>query len=151
MTLAILLAALSFSSHFVQQKQTRMLAQPIVSEGILTYKSPDYVRWEYTSPQPIIWETDGKKNNLNALLRNLLSLIQKSIKGDWDALKKDFDITQNGSTTTLTPKKKEIKNFIQQLKITLNPTTQLASKVEFTEPNGDHTVISFSQTTILDP
>ena len=40
-----------------------MMSEPQVSAGHMTYRSPDYMRWAYTSPQTMVWEMNGDKSN----------------------------------------------------------------------------------------
>lgn len=37
-------------SDFVQEKQMEFLNDGAISEGTLTFKSPNAIRWEYTKP-----------------------------------------------------------------------------------------------------
>ena len=139
------MAISSFTAHFVQEKQMKMFAETQQSKGVVTYKAPEYLRWEYVSPQPLVWELDGDKGNMNRQLKGLVMLIRQSISGDFADAEKDFDISLEGDIVTLTPKKRETKRLFTEIRITLNPNTQIADRVEMTEANGDKTVITFSK------
>ena len=146
---AIILAVTSFSAHFAQEKHSSMFSTPQKSRGELTYRAPDYLRWEYTSPQTIVWELDGEQGNMSRQLKSLVMLIRQSISGDFLAVEKDFEVIQDGNDVTLIPKNRETKRLFTKIQITLNSKTQIADKVEMIEANGDKTVITFSDVSIL--
>lgn len=43
----------TLEARFTQQQESSMLAAPEESKGTFSYRAPDKVRWEYTSPNPI--------------------------------------------------------------------------------------------------
>lgn len=43
----------TLEARFTQQQENSMLAAPEESKGTFSYRAPDKVRWEYTSPNPI--------------------------------------------------------------------------------------------------
>ena len=97
----LLLIIASFTAHFVQDKQSALFTEPQRSEGELVYRTPDYLRWEYTSPQPLVWEIDGDKGNVNKQITGLLMLIKQCVKGDFGAAEKSFTVQQNGHSVVL--------------------------------------------------
>ena len=133
----LLLIIASFTAHFVQDKQSAL------------FTTPDYLRWEYTSPQPLVWEIDGDKGNVNKQITGLLMLIKQCVKGDFGAAEKSFTVQQNGHSVVLTPKKRELQRLFRQIEIELNPQTDIADRVVIHEANGDDTTIRFSQVTML--
>lgn len=141
--LTILLTVMSFAAQFVQQKTSAMFAEPQRSEGQLIYRSPDYLRWEYTKPQPLVWELDGDKGNMNPHIKSMVILIRQSVSGDFSAAQKSFKVEQQDNTVILTPVKRELKNLFKQIRIVLNPDTQIADEVTICEANGDVTTIHF--------
>ena len=134
---------MSFAAQFVQQKTSAMFVEPQRSEGQLLYRQPDYLRWEYTKPQPLVWELDGDKGNMNPHIKNMVMLIRQSISGDLAAAEKSFVVEQQDNIVTLTPKKRELKNLFIHIRIVLNPETQIADEVTIYEANGDTTHIRF--------
>ena len=147
--LSILMVIASFTAHFVQDKQSALFTEPQRSEGVLVYRTPDYLRWEYLSPQALVWEIDGEKGNVNKQVASLLLLIKQCVKGDFGAAQKSFTVEQNGSSVVLTPKKRELQRLFRQIEIDLNPQTDIADRVVIHEANGDDTTIRFSQVTML--
>ena len=150
MILTIILTVGSFVAQFVQQKQSPLFDAPQESAGVLTYRRPDYLRWEYTSPQVLVWELDGNKGNMSSQLKSMVMLIRESIKGDFEKAKSSFDVATDGNTITLIPRKRELKNIFRSIRITLNPDTRIADKVEMTEAGGDVTTICFTNVQFIE-
>ena len=48
--LFILGAILQLVADFQQVKESQMMMEPQISTGTLTYRAPDYLRWEYKTP-----------------------------------------------------------------------------------------------------
>lgn len=142
--LSILLSVGSFVAQFVQTKQSPLFDAPQESAGVLTYRQPGYLRWEYTSPQPLVWELNGDKGNMSSQLKGMVMLIRESIQGDFEKAKTSFEVTTEGNTITLIPKKRELKKIFRSIRITLNPYTRIADRVEMIEAGGDVTVIRFT-------
>ena len=151
MIISIILTISSFVAPFVQQKQSPLFDTPQESKGVLTYRQPDYLRWEYTYPQAFVWELEGNKGNMSSQLKSMVTLIRESIKGDFEKAKSAFDIGIEDNIITLTPKKRELKNIFRSIRITLNPATQVAKQVEMTEASGDITTISFTNVQFVEP
>ena len=72
----------SLEADFVQTKQVALMNEPQVSVGHLSYRAPEYMRWEYTSPEALVWEIDGKQSNVNPQVQRLLRMIMASIAGE---------------------------------------------------------------------
>ena len=138
-------------AQFVQTKQSPLFDAPQQSTGTLTYRQPDYLRWEYLSPQPLVWELKGDKGNMSSQLKGMVMLIRESIQGDFDKAKTSFDVSEEGNTITLVPKKREMKKIFRSIRITLNPATRIADLVELTEAGGDVTTIRFTDVQFTEP
>jgi len=147
--LSILLTALlpeigSFEADFVQMKTSSLFAEPEQSTGHLTYRQPDYLRWEYISPQPFVWEVNGSKDNVNPQVRQIVMLILKSINGSYLAPNNDFNVDwESGEVAVLTPKRREIKQLFDHITIRLNTESGIADEVMLYEQSGDETQIRF--------
>lgn len=149
--LSILLAVGSFVAQFVQQKESPLFDAPQQSTGVLTYRQPDYLRWEYTSPQALAWELEGNKGNMTPQLKSMVMLIRESIHGDFSKAQSSFDVQTEGNIVTLTPRKRELRNIFRSIRITLNPATQIADEVVMTEAGGDITTIRFTHVQPVEP
>lgn len=144
MLLLLLSVILNLNADFRQEKEISIMSETQVSTGHLTYKAPDYLRWEYTTPTALVWEVDGKKGNVSPQVRRMIELIMRSISGEYLTTNDDFLVEQQGAVYTLVPKKREIKQLFTSIVITLDPSTGVAKEVVMTEKNGDTTRIRFS-------
>lgn len=146
--------------RFTQQKTMAMLAEPTVSEGLMTYKSPDKMRWEYTSPyafalvvdgDKITKITDGNEEILDAksgrMYQGIVNIIMSSATGQklFDKATFNVDIQDIGEfwKTEMTPKKREMKRMFSKLTFFFSKENNIINKVEMTEANGDVTMIQF--------
>lgn len=139
----ILLTVNSFIAQFVQQKYSQVFDEPQQSKGQLIYHEPDYLKWEYTTPQSLMWELDGKNGNMPRQFRGVVTLIRESIIGDFSQIKESFDVKETGNIITLIPKRRELKSIFTEIKVTLNADTRIADRVELYEVSGDKTIINF--------
>lgn len=133
------------TAEFEQVKTSELLSEPVVSEGHLTYRAPDYLRWEYTSPQALVWEVDGAKGNVSPQVRQIMTLILKSVSGEYLQPNEDFNVTRTGGVAELTPKRRELKQLFSKITILISPQTKVAEEVVLYEKNGDETKIRFGK------
>ncbi len=103
--------------------------EPQVSSGHMTYRAPDFMRWEYQKPETIVWEVDGDKSNVNPQIQKLLRMIMSSIAGN----------TQEDTRML-----RESKRLFKAVNITMDEKQGTAKRVELIEKNGDTTIIEFS-------
>ena len=146
--------------RFTQNKTMAMLAEPTVSEGLMSYVSPDKLRWAYTSPyaftlvvdgDKITKITDGIEEILDAksgrMYQGIVNIIMSSATGRNLFDKSTFDIvfTDDGNLwkAEMTPKKRDMKRMFAMLTFYFDKKTNVISKVEMTEAGGDMTMIQF--------
>lgn len=128
--LALIIAAIiSLEADFMQTKQVALMNEPQVSSGHMTYRAPDFMRWEYQKPETIVWEVDGDKSNVNPQIQKLLRMIMSSIAGN----------TQEDTRML-----RESKRLFKAVNITMDEKQGTAKRVELIEKNGDTTIIEFS-------
>ena len=149
----------SIQSDFTQTKQLSVLDNAIVSEGHLTFKAPNLVKWEYTKPyqntaifkdDKLLVNNEGKKDemdlNSNRLFRNLNTLIVNSIKGDMFD-ESQFQISyfkkEQDYLVKFIPKDKRLKKFIERFELFFDKDSGQVKKVKLIEPNEDYTLIVF--------
>ncbi len=168
LTLIVVCTILSLEADFKQVKETRLLQEPEVATGHLSYRSPDRLCWEYLTPTAYKWELGATSSSTTSpQVQQLLQFIIRSISGDNLQDNANFTVTQQpasapsnafsqgnistqnststqGSTTyLLVPKKRDLRQLFQSIEITLDPTTQVAERVVLTEKNGDRSTITF--------
>jgi outer membrane lipoprotein-sorting protein len=128
--LALIIAAIiSLEADFVQTKQVALMNEPQVSSGHMTYRAPNFMRWEYQKPQAVVWEVDGDKSNVNPQIQKLLRMIMASIAGN---AQEDAKM------------QRESKRLFKAVNITMDEKQGTAKRVELIEKNGDTTIIEFS-------
>lgn len=124
----ILTVILSLEADFVQTKHVSVMSEPQVSSGHMIYRSPDYLQWEYTTPEKLVWEMDGEHSNVKPQIRQLLRMIMASIAG------------QNIENPRM---QRETKRLFRSVNVIMNEDIQVARRVEMVEKNGDTTIIEF--------
>lgn len=146
--------------RFTQQKTMAMLAEPTVSEGLMSYNAPDKMRWEYTSPysfallvdgEKITKITDGNEEVLDAksgrIYQGIVNIIMSSATGQklFDKSMFDVAITDDGEfwRAEMKPKKHNMKRMFSLLTFYFGKDNNIISKVEMTEAGGDVTTIQF--------
>lgn len=128
--LALIISAIvSLTADFTQTKHVAMMREPQVSQGHMVYRAPDYMKWQYTKPNAVVWEINGTESNVNPQIQNLLRMIMTSVarEGTEDA-----------------KLQKESKKLFKSVTITMDEKTRAAQRVELVEKNGDTTIIEFT-------
>ena len=151
------------TSDFVQYKHLDFLSNDIKSTGKLAFKTPDKIKWEYTTPfkytalfknKTLYINDNGNKNSIdlgsNKIFTQLNQLITASIKGDMFN-NQEFDISyyKNGATSEVhfMPKDQKFSEFIKAFHITFSSKGEV-QEVKMIEPSDDYTQIVFSNRTI---
>ena len=129
MLLLVLSVIVSLEADFVQTKTSSLMMEPQVSTGHMTYRAPDFMRWEYRQPQTVVWEVDGDKSNVNPQIQKLLRMIMASVADEW----RDDEKLQ-----------RESRKLFRSVEATMDENNRAARRVELTEKNGDTTVIEFT-------
>ena len=125
----ILAVIMSLEADFVQTKTVAMMSEPQVSTGHMSYRSPDFMRWAYKTPQTLVWEIDGDKSNVNPQIQKLLRMIMTSVSSG----RQDDAQMQ-----------RESKRLFRSVQIIMDEQTNVAKRVELVEKNGDKTIIEFT-------
>lgn len=150
-------------SDFTQYKHLDFLANDIVTSGKLILKSPNTVKWEYTTPfkysvlfknETLFINDEGKKSNVdigsNKMFKQLNSLIINSIKGDMFD-ENEFNIAyfkkELNSEVHFSPKEEKFSKYIKAFHIIFNDEGHVV-ELKMIEPSEDYTRIVFSNRTI---
>ncbi len=149
--------------EFTQERQLKLFAEPLKSEGVMLIARPDKIRWETTSPfQSILMgdhesvaqfeKEDGQWKKLNLgfpqMLRRVMEQMSLMHQGKMEALTSDFGVSiATGAVTviTLTPKDESIRSVLSSLEIHMPPDLSTTREVVMNEPNGDLTRIIFRE------
>ena len=131
--LALIIAVImSLEADFTQTKTVALMNEPQVSTGHLSYRSPDYIRWAYVTPQTTVWEVNGAQSNVSPQVQRLLRMIMASI---------------SGQATDDAQLQRESKKLFRSVHITMDEEKGVAKRVEMVEKNGDTTIIEFTNVT----
>ena len=123
---------MSLEADFTQTKTVALMNEPQVSTGHLSYRSPDYIRWAYVTPQTTVWEVNGAHSNVSPHVQRLLRMIMASI---------------SGQATDDAQLQRESKKLFRSVHITMDEEKGVAKRVEMVEKNGDTTIIEFTNVT----
>jgi outer membrane lipoprotein-sorting protein len=149
--------------EFTQERQLKLFAEPLKSEGVLLIGRPDKIRWETTSPfQSILMgdhetvaqfeKEDGQWKKLKLgfpqMMRRVMEQMSMMHQGKMDALTADFNVsvaTGSVAVVTLVPKDQSIRSVLSSLEIHMVPDFSTTRQVVMNEPNGDLTRILFRE------
>src|SRR5436190_15895860 len=149
--------------EFTQERQLKVFAEPLKSEGVLLIGRPDKIRWETTSPfQSILMgdhetvaqfeKEDGQWKKLKLgfpqMMRRVMEQMSMMHQGKMDALTADFNVsvaTGSVAVVTLIPKDQSIRSVLSSLEIHMLPDFSTTRQVVMNEPNGDLTRILFRE------
>jgi outer membrane lipoprotein-sorting protein len=147
--------------EFTQEREMKLFAEPLRSEGVMLIDRPGQIRWETTAPyQSILLGNpksvaqfefaDGKWNKLKLgfpqMLKRLMDQMSLMHQGKLDALATDFTITvSTGAVTvvTLVPKDENTRAMLAALEIHLAPDLSGTRALVMREAGGDQTRIIF--------
>lgn len=149
---------------FTQERQLKLFAEPLKSEGVMLIGEPDQIRWETTAPfQSILLanhksvaqfeQNDGKWEKLKLgfpqMLKRVMDQMVLMNQGKLDALTADFAITvatnQSLAVLTLVPKDANVRTMLAALEIRMPPDFSATREVVMHEPGGDFTRIIFTR------
>ncbi len=148
---------------FDQSKHLAILEKPLLAEGALLFACPDRIRFEYTKPFRSVSITVSNKitrydqfggswrliKSPQPAMQKVVGQITSWMRGKFDRHKGLYIISAvdlAGETTLiLTPRSKEFRQFIQQIKLTLSQDRMSISEVTITENAQDSTRIVFTQ------
>lgn len=145
--------------NFIQKKEMSMLEETAVSKGMMYFKSPDALRWEYTSPQAYAFimskgqsmlKNNKGTNKLDAqsskMIKSMTEMIMGMINGNGLIDNKNFSATyysnQKQILIKLIPKNSKIKMMFSSIQAYVDPKTYSATMIEMNEAGGDVTTIT---------
>jgi outer membrane lipoprotein-sorting protein len=147
--------------EFDQERQLKLFAEPLKSEGVMLIGRPDQIRWETTAPYQSILlgnhksvaqfeRTDGEWKKLKLgfpqMLKRVMDQMTLMHQGKLDALTSDFTIsvaTGSVAVVTLVPKDEKVREVLASLEIRMQPDFAATREVVMNEPGGDLTRIIF--------
>jgi outer membrane lipoprotein-sorting protein len=158
----------TLQANFRQEKELALLAKPEVSTGTFVYSRPNNVLWTYDAPKRVqMVIADGIMTTYYPDLRKAERIDVKRFEdrifkymgasGAIDELARYFDFTFTDSKSKpvyvldLTPKNRAVSKRVQRIKIWIDKTTYMTTKLEYVEGDGDITRYEFTNIRVNDP
>jgi len=158
----------TLQADFKQEKELDLLAQPEVSTGTFLFSRPNHVLWTYNAPKRVqMVIAEGFLTTYYPDLRKAEKVDVRRFEdrifkymgatGAIDELARYFDFTFSDSKSKpvyvldLTPKNKAVAKRVQRIKLWIDKTTFLTSKIEYVEGDGDITRYEFTNVRINEP
>jgi len=158
----------TLQADFRQEKELALLSKPEVSTGTFIFSRPSNVLWTYTAPKRVqMVIADGVMTTYYADLAKAERIDVKRFEdrifkymgasGAIDELARYFDFTFKDSKSKpvyvldLTPKNRAVSKRVQRIKLEIDKTTFLTTKIEYVEGDGDITRYEFTNIRINEP
>jgi outer membrane lipoprotein-sorting protein len=148
----------TFTASFTETTTSSLLTRPLVARGTVAVERPARVALRYTSPDERVVVIDGDRLTLSWPSRAVLQTrdigasqrrVQKYfIDSSPSELRSHFQIAArrdgNGPfLIAMTPTRKQIKEGLARIDLTVDPVTLLMSAMKMTFPNGDTKEMTF--------
>lgn len=147
----------SAEGRFTERRYLSILSEPLVLEGAVSYRAPDYVRKEYDDPESesyvvrgdklTIELPDGRRRDLaideHPVLRAFVESYRGTLAGDLETLRRYFDLALSGSIDDwrlrLTPRLPELAQYLSA--VVMQGSGARVWRVETLEASGDRSVM----------
>jgi len=154
-------AVQTMQCHFTQVKSMTLMKNKIKTEGMMYFKKPSKLRWQYIKPYDYSFVLNGDKAymkstkstttvdvNKNKMFRQISNVIMNCMTGGNLSKTSYFKVAiyKHGNTiyANLTPVKKELKQLYSLITLYFNQSLTMVTKIEMNEKNGDKTIITLS-------
>ena len=158
----------TLQADFKQEKELALLSQPEVSTGTFIFSRPNNVLWTYAAPKRVQMVIAG--GVLTTYYPDLRKAEKVDVKrfedrifkymgasGAIDELARYFDFTFTDSKSKpvyvldLKPKNKAVAKRVKGIKLWIDKTSYLTTKIEYVEGDGDLTRYEFTNIRINEP
>lgn len=149
----------SIRSDFIQKKHLDFLLNDIESSGVLSFRSPDLIKWEYQKPfnylvifkeNKIYINDDGTKNKIdlsaNRIFESLNDLLIRSVTGDMfddNKFKISYFHNQKNYIVKFKPFSDPLKSFINEIVISFDKKSLHVVELRMIESSEDYTLLTF--------
>lgn len=148
---------MTLRARFQQTRKSRLLLSDEHSSGEFFFRAPEEVRWDYSSPDPMVvlvvgntvrvdYPDLGKTTTTKTSKRQQRFLSMFAGSPESDELLRQFEasLTDAGSPLpyqiTLIPKKGRLKNRVERVDVYVDRDRFLPAAIEYHEQNGDSTL-----------
>ena len=143
---------------FTQTKTMKLLSKEMQSKGVMYFKKPNKLRWQYTSPYDYTFIMNGDKVQIksakstknidiqgNKIFRQITTIILNTVTGGGIMNSADFDVTlyKQGDAyfAKMLPKKKEMKQVYAAIEVYFNPALTMVETIKMIEKSGEFTTV----------
>lgn len=143
---------------FVQEKVFSLLNDKMIAKGVMHFRKPNLLHWEYTTPYTYTFVLNGTKVLLKSkqkkdvidvrssqLFQEIAKIMMNSVTGKCLSDKSNFAVTMYKSDSEwqakLVPQKKNMKQMFSAIVLHIDPSQGVVNKVEMKEKTGDTTEI----------
>ncbi len=156
----------SVQAEFIQEKHLKILARPLISNGLFSFESPGSLRWEYTSPihSTLLMhdgatrryiESDGHFKEDDAARLQAMQVVMQEItlwlNGRFDA-NPDFEASlAPNRKIVLTPKQDALALIIKRITLQLSDEPGIIDEVKIFESEDSYTRLIFKNPVLNRP
>jgi outer membrane lipoprotein-sorting protein len=150
----------TLTATFTETTTSSLLTRPLVAHGTVAVERPSRVVMHYAEPEARIVLIDGKRMTMSWPGRNIKQVtdigaaqdrVQKYfVNGDAAELRGQFDIHDEDATdrpgmyqVTMVPKRKQIREALAKLELSVDRSSLLLSSMRMTFANGDTKTMAF--------
>lgn len=155
----------SIRASFTETTVSALLVKPIVARGTVIAAPPARVRMTYAEPEPktvtmdgtsltVAWPKRGEREQLD-IRQTQKRIDQYFANASVEELRKLFEIAaepdptvRNTNRVTMTPKRKQIKQGLQQLDLWIDRETDLLVQMRLSFPGGEQKTIALADVTV---
>lgn len=160
----------TLKTKLLQEKNIALFSEPVFSKGILLFKSPDNIRFEFFEPFASVLlvsggtvskfeKFDGNWSRMDAGSRKMMGIILDHItawvqgKFNHDNLYRvsGRDRAGGGYTIILEPRAEAFRSFINAFELGVTPAMDRLDQITIRESGEDYTTIRFSDAQINAP
>ena len=125
----------SLQCDFVQSKRMKILSKEMQSKGILYFKKPDKIRWQYTTPYDYTFVMNGDKVQIKSAKST------KNIDIQGNKIFRQITTIIDAYFAKMLPKKKEVKQVYAAIEVYFNPALTMVERIKMIEKSGEYTVV----------
>ena len=155
-------AVSSIRADFSQEKHLKILSRPLVSTGVLYYRRPLSLRWEYREPvksvlllhagrvRRFVWDRDAFRETSGSgvdAVRFVAEEIPRWLQGRFDA-NPDFSVALQDTTIVLKPKSAALAGVIERIELHLAQQPGVIDSVTVFEGPDSFTRFTFRNTQV---
>jgi outer membrane lipoprotein-sorting protein len=159
---------ITLTSNITQEKNLSVLSEKIITKGHFIFKKEKNLRWEYTEPfsylvifkdDKIFIKDEDKSNQFdihsNKMFNEINDIMIGCIRGSILEDHKNFSVVyfENAGSylVKLHPLMRNLKEFLNEIRIYFDKIDYTISKLEMYESSGDFTKIDFTDKKLNTP